>query len=98
MTVARCWSIPHNDGGYVFGTYFGISPYRFTPETVGFFFGNEFIDGGIDTSDRAEFYIPWVMNKSNPNQLFLGTYRLYRTDNAEAPSAGTCTGTPSVRT
>ena len=28
------------------------------------------------------------MNKANPNQLFLGTYRLYRTDNAEAPSGG----------
>ena len=28
------------------------------------------------------------MNKANPNQLFLGTYRLYRTDNAKAPSAG----------
>ena len=25
---------------------------------------------------------------NNPNQLFLGTYRLYRTDNAKAPSAG----------
>jgi uncharacterized repeat protein (TIGR01451 family) len=75
-----------NNGGYVYGSYFGISPYRFTPATVGFFFGNEFIDGGINTSDRAEFYVPWVMNKGNPNQLFLGTYRLYRTDNAEATS------------
>ncbi len=28
------------------------------------------------------------MNQGNPNQLFLGTYRLYRTDNAEAPAAG----------
>jgi uncharacterized repeat protein (TIGR01451 family) len=76
------------NAGYVFGTYFGISPWRFTPATAGFFFGNEPIDGGIDTSDRAEFYIPWVMNKSNPNQLFLGTYRLYRTDNAETASGG----------
>jgi uncharacterized repeat protein (TIGR01451 family) len=76
------------NGGYVFGTYFGISPYRFTPATVGFFFGNEFIDGGINTNDRAEFYVPWVMNKANPNQLFLGTYRLYRTNNAEAASGG----------
>lgn len=78
---------PTNEG-YVFGTYFGISPYRFTPATAGFFFGNEPIDGGIDTTDRAEFYVPWVMNKANPNQLFLGTYRLYRTDNAEAASGG----------
>src|SRR6185436_13422250 len=29
-----------------------------------------------------------VMNKENPNQLFLGTYRLYRTDNARATSVG----------
>ena len=29
------------------------------------------------------------MNKGNVNQLFLGTYRLYRTDNAEAPSPAT---------
>jgi uncharacterized repeat protein (TIGR01451 family) len=78
---------PTNEG-YVFGTFFGISPWRFTPATAGFFFGNEPIDGGIDTTDRAEFYVPWVMNKSNPNQLFLGTYRLYRTDNAEAATGG----------
>ena len=76
------------NGGYVFGSYFSISPYRFTPATVGFFNGNQFIDGGINKSDRAEFYVPWVMNKANPNQLFLGTYRLYRTDNAEAASSG----------
>jgi uncharacterized repeat protein (TIGR01451 family) len=76
------------NAGYVFGTYFGISPYRFTPATVTSFFGNETIDGGINLADRAEFYIPWVMNKSNPNQLFLGTYRLYRTNNAEAASGG----------
>ena len=25
---------------------------------------------------------------TTPNQLFLGTYRLYRTDNAKAPSRG----------
>jgi uncharacterized repeat protein (TIGR01451 family) len=78
---------PTNEG-YVFGTYFGISPYRFTPATAGFFFGNEPIDGGINLKDRAEFYVPWVMNKANPNQLFLGTYRLYRTDNAEAAKGG----------
>ena len=28
------------------------------------------------------------MNQGNPNQLFLGTYRLYRTDNAKATKAG----------
>jgi uncharacterized repeat protein (TIGR01451 family) len=73
---------------YVFGTFFGISPYRYNPAEVGTFFGNEAIDGGIDLSDRAEFYVPWVQNRANPNQMFLGTYRLYRTNNAEAESAG----------
>jgi len=73
---------------YVFGTYFGISPYRFNPSSVGTFFGNEAIDGGIDMNDRSEFYTPWIQNRATPNQMFLGTYRLYRTNNAEAPSAG----------
>lgn len=73
---------------YVFGTYFGISPYRFDPSETNTFFGNEAIDGGIDLTDRAEFYIPWTQNRANPNQMFLGTYRLYRSDNVEAPSAG----------
>jgi uncharacterized repeat protein (TIGR01451 family) len=73
---------------YVFGTFFGISPYRYDPSEVGTFFGNEAIDGGIDLTDRSEFYVPWVQNRANPNQMFLGTYRLYRSDNVEAPSAG----------
>ena len=78
---------------FVFGTYFGISPYRF--DDGGFmFFGNQGISKGIDLTDRSEFYIPWVMNPGNPNQLFLGTYRLYRTNNAEAPSAGDVTWAP----
>jgi uncharacterized repeat protein (TIGR01451 family) len=77
---------PNNDG-YVFGTYFGISPYRFQPNTALSFNGNFGITSGINLKDRAEFYIPWVMNKANPNQLFLGTYRLYRTNNAETANA-----------
>ena len=71
---------------YVFGTYYGISPYRYDPSETNTFFGNEPIDGGIDLNDRAEFYVPWTQNRGNANQMFLGTYRLYRTDNAEAPS------------
>jgi len=73
---------------WVFGTYYGISPYRYDPAKANSFFGNESINGGIDTKDRAEFYVPWVQNRGNTNQMFLGTYRLYRTNNAEAPSAG----------
>ncbi len=73
---------------YVFQTYYGISPNRYGPSETNTFFGNEAINRGIDMTDRAEFYVPWTQNRGNTNQMFLGTYRLYRTDNAEAPSAG----------
>jgi uncharacterized repeat protein (TIGR01451 family) len=72
---------------YVYGTYYGISPYRFD-EGMSHFFANSYIVNGLNLTDRSDFYIPFVMNKDNPNQLFLGTYRLYRTDNARASSAG----------
>ncbi len=92
-TASTTWSdLYSGDGGqvlvdptdhnYVYGHYFGITPYRAT-DGGGFFFNNFFITGGIDLSDRAEFYIPATMNHGNPNQLFLGTYRVYRTDNAK---------------
>ncbi|HEY3528694.1 MAG TPA: hypothetical protein VGK78_06045 [Nocardioides sp.] len=79
---------------YVFGTYFDISPYRYNPSETNTFFGNESIDGGIDLKDRAEFYIPWVQNRGDVNQMFLGTYRIYRTDNAETASAADVMWTP----
>lgn len=74
------------DANFVYGNYFGISPYRNTDGGAAFF-SNAFITGGIDLNDRSEFYVPETMNLNNPNQLFLGTYRLYRTDNAKAPAA-----------
>jgi len=76
------------DEPYTYGTYTGLTPYRYDPDNQLTTFGNQFIDGGINTKDRAEFYVPWVMNKGNTDQLFLGSYRLYRTDNAKAASAG----------
>lgn len=75
------------DFSFVYGTYFGISPYRMTDGGAGFF-TNQFITNGINTSDRSEFYTPFVLNQNNVNQLFLGTYRLYRTDDAKAASVG----------
>jgi uncharacterized repeat protein (TIGR01451 family) len=72
---------------FVYGTYFGVSPYRYTDGGAAFF-SNAFIESGINTADRSDFYLPWVMNQLNTNQLFLGTYRLYRTDNARASSPG----------
>jgi uncharacterized repeat protein (TIGR01451 family) len=74
-------------GCFVYGTYFGVTPYRYT-DGGAFFFSNQYIRNGINLNDRSDFYIPFVMNKLNTNQLFLGTYRLYRTNNARATSAG----------
>ncbi|MDT7573196.1 MAG: hypothetical protein QOE05_3370 [Actinomycetota bacterium] len=74
------------DGTYVFGTRFNTSPYRFDHDTLAAGFipiaATAPITRGIDLNDRTEFYDPFVMNKANRDQLFLGTYRLYRTDNA----------------
>ncbi len=72
---------------FVYGTYFGISPFRMA-DGGAFFFNNFFIRNGINLADRSDFYTPFVMNKANTNQLFLGTYRLYRTNNARTPSPG----------
>jgi uncharacterized repeat protein (TIGR01451 family) len=74
------------DWRYVYGTYFGISPYRIT-DGGGGIFTNQYIRTGINLNDRSDFYPAFTLNKSNPNQLFFGTYRLYRTDNAKAPGA-----------
>ena len=96
--ISNTWfDVASGDGGqvlvdptdfhYVYGTYFSISPYRMTDGGANFF-TNQFIENGINLADRSEFYTPFTMNQLNPNQLFLGTYRLYRTDNAKAASAG----------
>ena len=85
-TVPGC-NAPFAPSCYVYGTFFGISPYRYTDGGAGFF-SQQGITHGINLGDRSEFYIPFTMNLLNTNQLFLGTYRLYRTDNARAASAG----------
>ncbi|HET9324257.1 MAG TPA: hypothetical protein VFO03_10280, partial [Gaiellaceae bacterium] len=71
----------------VYGTYFGISPYRMMDGGAQFN-GQQGITNGINLADRSTFYIPIAMNKDRPSQLFLGTYRLYRTNNARTPRAG----------
>jgi hypothetical protein len=75
------------DANYVYGTYYGISPYRFT-DGGSAFFTNQPISHGLDLTERSDFYTPLELNKQNPNQLFIGTYKLYRTDNAKALAAG----------
>jgi uncharacterized repeat protein (TIGR01451 family) len=67
---------------YVYGTYFGISNSIYRFNDGGNFFSNQFIQNGLGLSDRSDFYVPFTMNQLNPNQLFVGSYRLYRTDNA----------------
>ncbi|MDX6239512.1 MAG: hypothetical protein QOG10_4327 [Kribbellaceae bacterium] len=96
-TSATWFDVAGGDGGqvlvdptnanYVFGTYNGITPYRYTNGGRSFF-SNQLIRTGINLNDRADFYVPWVQNQRRTSQLFLGTYRLYRTNNAKAPSAG----------
>ena len=72
---------------YVYGTYFGVSPYRFADGGAQFF-SNQYIRTGLNTSERSDFYPPFVPNRLNHDQLFFGTYKLYRSDNARAASAG----------
>ena len=73
---------------FVYGTYYSppASPYRWSDGGAGFT-GNAYIRKGLNLNDRSDFYEPFVMNPSNPSQLFIGTYRLYRTDNARAEAA-----------
>jgi uncharacterized repeat protein (TIGR01451 family) len=91
------------DPNFVYGTYFGISNslYRFTDGGLSFF-SNAFIQNGITLSDRSDFYVPWVLNPNNANQLFVGSYRVYRTSDARTTAHWTpistdltsgCTGT-----
>ncbi len=57
-----------------------FSPYRFD-DGMGNFFTNSYILNGLNRRDRSAFYIPFVMDPEYPNRLYLGTYRVYRTDN-----------------
>jgi uncharacterized repeat protein (TIGR01451 family) len=68
------------DPHYVYGTYYQVSPYRFD-NGMSSFFSNQSIYNGLNRRDRSAFYIPFVMDPEYPNRLYLGTYRVYRTDN-----------------
>src|SRR5205823_2839850 len=37
--------------------------------------------GGIDPSDPSSFYIPYIIDRSNPWRLLLGTNRVYESTN-----------------
>ena len=78
--------VDHSNDNFVFGTYYQLTGlYRFQHGPA--FFDNSNIMNGIDRTDRSEFYIPLVQNEGNTNQLLTGTYRVYRTDNAETDVA-----------
>jgi uncharacterized repeat protein (TIGR01451 family) len=87
---SRWFDFPSGDGGqvlvdpynpnYVYGTYYEESPYRFS-EGMQTFSGNESIRAGINRADRSDFYVPFIMDPEHTERLYLGTYRVYRTDN-----------------
>jgi uncharacterized repeat protein (TIGR01451 family) len=70
-----------NDPRFVYGTYYDLSPYRFSDGMLGGFGTNESITRGITTSERSAFYVPFVMDPEFTNRLYIGSFRLYRTDN-----------------
>ena len=91
-TISNTWyDMASGDGGhtlvdpsdprYVYGTYYYVSPYRFTDGMLGYFFSNEAIYNGLDRTDRSAFYVPFILDPGDPARLYLGTYRVYRTDN-----------------
>jgi uncharacterized repeat protein (TIGR01451 family) len=81
------------DDRFVYGTHYDIDPYRIDAQNLAFG-GYQPIARGISLGDRSEFYVPWVMNKGNTDQLLLGTYRVYRTDNAKTEKASDVTWKP----
>jgi len=87
---------------FVYGTFNGFfgALYRISDGGAQFF-SRQIITNGLG-HDRSEFYIPWVLNPNNSNQLVAGSYRVYRTDDARgsatwkliSPDLTTgCTGT-----
>ncbi|MBI3943388.1 MAG: CHRD domain-containing protein [Chloroflexi bacterium] len=91
-TASNSWfDLASGDGGqvlvdpnnplYVYGSYYGISPYRFDDGMLGAFYSNHSIQAGINATDRSEFYVPWVLDPELTNRLYYGTFRVYRSDN-----------------
>jgi uncharacterized repeat protein (TIGR01451 family) len=86
--------VDHSNPNFVFGTYYQLTGlYRFSHAQDDLNTGNlptftaSNIMNGIDKTDRSEFYIPLTLDQGDTSKLLTGTYRVYRTDNAEAPVA-----------
>jgi uncharacterized repeat protein (TIGR01451 family) len=78
---------------YVYGTEYNISPYRFSEGAHGG--ASPRITNGITTSDRSAFYIPWLIDPEITNRLYLGSFRVYRTEDRGdhwQPISGDLTG------
>lgn len=64
----------------VYSTQFGIQLFRNSDGMQGDFGRAVAVTSGITASDRAEFYIPWIIDPDQTSRLYMGTYRVYRTD------------------
>jgi len=72
------------DPNFVYQTYTGLALYRFDEGMLSGNFGgtiNHAIRTGLNNSDRAEFYVPWIMDPDVHTRLYVGSFRVYRTDN-----------------
>lgn len=64
----------------VYSTEFGIQLFRNDDGMLGEFGRKRAVTTGIDRSDRSEFYIPWAFDPNRSSRLFMGTFRVYRSD------------------
>lgn len=77
----------------VYGNFFGINTYKLNGLTSvsnlfdTFTLSYPYLTNGIASGDRSQFYAPMVMDPSNPVRLYIGTQRLYQTNDG----AGTWT-------
>ena len=67
------------DPQVVYHAFFGVSIQR--SDTGGGFGSWSTRQTGLNTADRALFYVPIEMDPGNSSVLYLGSYRLYRTVN-----------------
>ncbi len=69
-----------SDPRLVYSTEFGNNLFRHDDGMLGGFGRKVEVTHGITTSDRSEFYIPWLFDPDDSRRLYMGTYRVYRTD------------------
>src|SRR5262249_19560146 len=95
--AARQWAlVQFGDGGFV-----RVDPTNTQIVYHTFFFTSNFIErsndggttwtdiaGGINTSDPANFYVPYVIDPTNHNRLLLGTDQLYVTTDGGGNAGG----------